>query len=138
MVRRGCKRSLEPREQKSPKSLSEAAKRAFFFTIPFANLRGNVVRTFLGKSDFYWPLMVLVQCSLCFPMSYANVLSVQSSVPCILCSFFANQRVTNGRALPSPSLLHHPKPVLHRCKPILHPCKPIFAPWAQKTFCTLS
>ena len=38
-----------------------------FFTIPFANLRGNVMRTFLGKSDFYWPLMVLAeqwQCSL--------------------------------------------------------------------------
>ena len=36
------------------------------------------------------------------------------------------------------SLLHHPKPVLHRCNPILHWCNPIFAPWAQKTFCTLS
>ena len=48
-------------------------------SILFANLRGNVTRTFLGKSDFYWPLMVLAeqwQCSL-----YANVLSVQSSVP---------------------------------------------------------
>ena len=54
------------------------------------------MRTFLGKSDFYWPLMVLAeqrQCSL-----YANVLSVQSSVPAMFLHFFANGRVTNRRA----------------------------------------
>ena len=57
-----------------------------FLTIPFAKLRGNVVRTFLGKSDFYWPLMLLAeqwQCSL-----YANVLFVQSSVPAMFLPFF--------------------------------------------------
>ena len=43
------------------------------------------MRTFLGKSDFYWLLMVLAeqwQCSL-----YANVLSVQSSVPTMFLHF---------------------------------------------------
>ena len=71
-----------------------------FLTIPFAKLRGNVVRTFLGKSDFYWPLMVLAeqwQCSL-----YANVLFVQSSVPTMFLHFFANGRVTNRRVPPFP------------------------------------
>ena len=56
-----------------------------FLTIPFAKLRGNVVRTFLRKSDFYWPLMLLAeqwQCSL-----YANVLFVQSSVPTMFLHF---------------------------------------------------
>ena len=81
--------------------MSEAATRALFFTIPFANLRGNVVRTFLGKSDFYWPLMLLAeqwQCSL-----YANVLFVQSSVPTMFLHFFANGRVTNRRVPPFPN-----------------------------------
>ena len=57
-----------------------------FLTIPFTKLRGNVVRTFLGKSDFYWPLMLLAeqwQCSL-----YANVLFVQSSVPTMFLHIF--------------------------------------------------
>ena len=65
-----------------------------FFTIPFANFRGNVMRTFLGNSDFYCPFMVLAeqwQCSL-----YANVLSVQSSVPTKFLHFLANGRVTKG------------------------------------------
>ena len=43
------------------------------------------MRTFLGKSDFYWPLMVLAEQWQC-PL-YANVLSVQSSVPTTLCSY---------------------------------------------------
>ena len=74
----------------------------FSHSIPFAKLRGNVVRTLLGKSDFYWPLMVLAeqwQCSL-----YANVLFVQSSVPTMFLPFFANGRVTNRRVPPFPKL----------------------------------
>ena len=39
------------------------------------------------------------QCSL-----YANVLSVQSSVPTMFLHLFANRRVTNGRVLPFPIL----------------------------------
>ena len=57
------------------------------------------MRTFLGKSDFYWPLMVLAeqwQCSL-----YVNVLSVQSSVPSMFLHFL-NGRVTNQRVPPFP------------------------------------
>ena len=57
------------------------------------------MRTFWGKSDFYWPLVVLAeqwQCSL-----YSNVLFVQSSVPGFVPSFFfAKGRVTNGRVPP--------------------------------------
>ena len=56
------------------------------------------MRTFLGKSDFYWPLMVLGkqwQCPL-----YANVLSIQSSVPTMFLHFLANGRVTKGRVPP--------------------------------------
>ena len=62
----------------------------YFFTIPFANLRGNVTRTFLGKSDFYWPVMVLAeqwQCSM-----YANVLSVLGSVPTMFLQFLGLRR----------------------------------------------
>ena len=33
----------------------------YFFTIPFAILRGTVMRTFLGKFGFYWALMVLAE-----------------------------------------------------------------------------
>ena len=53
-----------------------------FLTIPFAKLRGNVVRTFLGRSDFYWPLMLLAE-----QWQY----------------FFANGRVTNRRVPPFPT-----------------------------------
>ena len=53
---------------------------------------------FVGKSDFYWPLMVLAeqrQCSL-----YANVLSVQSSVPTMFLHLLANRRSrTDGSRL---------------------------------------
>ena len=69
-----------------------------FFTIPFANLRGNAMRTFLGKSDFYWPLMVLAeqwQCSL-----YANVPSVQNSVPTMFPHFLQTDGLqTDGSSL---------------------------------------
>ena len=78
--------------------VSEAAKRALFFVIPFAHLRGNVMRTILGKSDFYWPVMVLAeqwQCSL-----YANVLSVQSSVPTMFLHFLQTDGLqTDGSRL---------------------------------------
>ena len=78
---------------------SEAAKGVLFSTIPFANLRGNAMRTFLRKSDFYWPLMVLAeqwQCSL-----YANVLSVQSSVPTMFLQFLQTDGLqTDGSAFP--------------------------------------
>ena len=50
-----------------------------------------IMRTVLGESDFYWPLMVLAeqwQCSL-----YANVLPVQSSVSAMFLRFLANGRV---------------------------------------------
>ena len=70
----------------------------YFFTISFAILRGNVMRTFLEKSDFYWPLMVLAeqwQCSL-----YANVLTVQSSVPTMFLHFLKTDGLqTNGPRL---------------------------------------
>ena len=62
------------------------------------------MRTLLGKSDFYWPLMVLAeqwQCSLC-----ANVLSVHISVPTMFPLLLANGRVTNGRVPPFPILRH--------------------------------
>ena len=62
------------------------------------------MRTFLGKSDFYWPLMLLAeqwQCSL-----YANVLFVQSSVPTMFLHFLANGRVTNRRVPPFPIFEH--------------------------------
>ena len=53
------------------------------------------MRTFLGKSDFYWPLMVLAgqrQCSL-----YANILSAQSSVPTMFLHFLQTDRIqTDG------------------------------------------
>ena len=60
-----------------------------FALISVLMVRGNVVRTFLGKSDFYWPLMLLAeqwQCSL-----YANVLFVQSSVPTMFLHFFCKR-----------------------------------------------
>ena len=65
------------------------------------------MRTLLGKFDFDWPLMVLAEqwhCSLFFPMSYANVLSVQSSVPTMFLLLLANRRVSNGRVPPFPTV----------------------------------
>ena len=59
---------------------SEAAQTCTLFTIPFANLRGNVMRTFLGKSDFYWPLMVLAEQWQYMPMSsLSRVLFIRCS-----------------------------------------------------------
>ena len=56
------------------------------------------MRTFLGKSDFCWPLMVLAeqwQCSL-----YANVLFVQSSVPTMFLHFLQTDGLqTDGSRL---------------------------------------
>ena len=52
------------------------------------------MRTFLGKSVFYWPLMVQAeqwQCSL-----YANVLPVQSSVPTMFLQFLAKRTGSEG------------------------------------------
>ena len=70
------------------------------FAIPLANLRGNVVRTFLGKSDFYWALVVLAeqwQCSLS-----ANGPLCPEFCSYYVPSIFANGRVTNGRVPPFP------------------------------------
>ena len=56
------------------------------------------MRTFLGKSDFYWPLMLLAEqwhCSL-----YANVLFVQSSVPTMFLHFLQTDGLqTDGSRL---------------------------------------
>ena len=52
----------------------------------------------LGKFDFYWPLMVVAEQWLC--SLYANVLSVQSSVPTMFLQFWANGGVTKGRVRP--------------------------------------
>ena len=74
------------------------------FTIPFANVRWNVMRTILGKSAVYWPLMVLAeqwQCSL-----HANVFSVQNYVPTMSLQFLANGRVTKGQVPPIPTFCH--------------------------------
>ena len=51
-------------------SLPPLDKRVLFFTIPFVNVRGNVVRTFLGKSDFHClaetvAMLSVCQCPLC-------------------------------------------------------------------------
>ena len=67
-----------------------------FFTIPFANLRGNVVRTFLGSLISTGPWWS--------SQSSGNALCIQSSVPTMFLHFFANRRVTNGRIPPFPNL----------------------------------
>ena len=59
-----------------------------------------VMRTFWGEVCFLLALMVLAeqwQCSL-----YANVLSVQGSVPTMFLQFLATGQVTKGRVLPFP------------------------------------
>ena len=74
----------------------------YFFHHSFCEFkRERSENVFVGKPDFYWPLMVLAeqrQCSL-----YANVLSVQSSVPTMFLHLLANRRVTNGRVPPFPT-----------------------------------
>ena len=56
----------------------------YFYTTPFENLRGNVVRMFLSGS--------LISTGPC-------------SVPTMFLQLFANRRVTNGRAPPFPMQL---------------------------------
>ena len=59
------------------------------------------MRTFLGKSDFHWPLMVLAEQWQC-PL-YANVLSVQSSVPTMFLHFLQ----TDGLQTDGPRLFQN-------------------------------
>ena len=63
-VRGGRKGEKVPRkgeEEGWPAKGGKKEKRTRENRSAFANLRGNVVRTVLGKSDFYWPLMVLAE-----------------------------------------------------------------------------
>ena len=90
VLRVECKSLFSPFSRQNHLFSSEAATRVLFspFLLQFKTLklRGNVVRTFFGESDFYC----------------ANVFFVQSSVPTMFLQFFANGRVTNGRVPPFP------------------------------------
>ena len=67
-----------------------------FFRHSFCKFKRERSENVFGKSDFHWPLMVLAeqwQCSL-----YANVLSVQSSVPTMFLQLFWPCSIKNAVA----------------------------------------
>ena len=90
----------------SPTRQAAANRRIASHKATFAKLRGNVVRTFLGKSDFYWPLAldgpsrtVAMLGSVCQCPFWPEFCSYY--VPTF---FFVNGRVTNRRVPPFPKL----------------------------------
>ena len=88
--------------------LSRKRPNLYFFHHSFCKFKRERRENFFGEVWFLLaldgPSKTVAMLSFIFPMSYANVLSVHSSVPSMFLLFVANRRVTNGRVPPFPTL----------------------------------